>query len=152
MKILKYAAISILMIFSACSTLQLKPADFGWPVESVVKVDDQGNVSVDRYSLKFNVKNLFTEETGDSKAYIGKELRIIRNSKGYYFITGNDFKNVYVFNTNDGALKLDNKIEVSDSTGIINPAFNQRPPFVSLNTGNKNINLTEDGIAKESKK
>ena len=49
-------------------------------------------------------------------------------------------------------MKLENKIEISDSTGISNPAFNQRPPFVSLSYGTKSVNLTKDGIIEENKK
>lgn len=152
MKIAKYVLILIFLIFYSCSTLILKPSDFAWPVESVLKTDDQGNVIVERYSLKFNAKNLFLAEINDSTAYKNNELRVIRNSEGYYFMIGNNFKNVYVFNADNGNLKLENKIEVSDSTGISNPAFNQRPPYISLNYGNKNIKLTQDGIAEEEGK
>jgi hypothetical protein len=153
MKTIKYSMIFSFLFLAACSSLILKPADFAWPVESVLKVDDQGNVQVDRYSLTFNTKELFLEETGDSLAYQNNELRVIRNNNGYYFMVANNFKNVYVFNTNDEGLKLDNKIEISDSTDIQNPSFNQRPPYIQLNYDEgKSLNLTNDGIAEEEKK
>ena len=47
-------------------------------------------------------------------------------------MVSNNFKNVYVFNAKDGTLQLNNKIEISDSTGIKEPAFNQRPPYIQL--------------------
>ncbi len=152
MKINKYILISLLAVFCSCSSLLLEPADFAWPVESVIKVNNQGDINIDRYSTKVNVKNLFTAETGDSTAYQNKELRVIRDSQGLYFMTAENFKNVYVFNVDDGALKLANKIEITDSTGLSNPAFNQRPPFVSLSYGTKKVNLTKDGIIEENGK
>jgi hypothetical protein len=152
MKIVQLCLFFFLLFFCACSSLVLKPADFAWPVETVTKVDSSGSVQIERYSLTFNAKELFLKETGDSLGYQGKELRVIRNPKGYYFMTANNFKNVYVFNSNDGALKLENKIEISDSTGIQNPAFNLRPPFIQLIYDNKTVNLTKDGIVEEEKK
>ena len=32
----------LILIGTACTMLTLQPADFSWPVESVIKVDDQG--------------------------------------------------------------------------------------------------------------
>ena len=130
----------------------LQPADFAWPVESVLKVDNNGFVQEARFSFSFNTKDLFLEETGDSLGYQNKELRIIRDTKGYYFITASSFKNVYVFNADDGALKLNNKIVISDSTGIENPAFNQRSPYIEFDYNNKKINLTNEGIKEEEQK
>jgi hypothetical protein len=149
---IKYIMLLLLFIFPACSTLILQPADFAWPVESVLKVDDNGVVSEQRFSFSFNTKDLFLQETGDSLGYQNKELRVIRGSKGYYFITANNFKNVYVFNADNGALRLNNKIEISDSTGIENPALNQRSPYIELISGSKKINLTNEGISEGDKK
>jgi hypothetical protein len=130
----------------------LKPADFSWPVESVLHIDSDGNVEVERYSESFNTKPLFYKETGDSLAYQNQPLRVIRNKDGYYFMVANNFKNVYVFNQKDGAFRLEKKIEVSDKAGIQNPAFNQRSPFIELvygdNSANR-VNLTDNGIKKE---
>lgn len=152
MKFIKYIMLLFLLILPACSTLTLQPADFAWPVESVLKVDDNGFVQESRFSFSFNAKDLFFEETGDSLGYQNKELRVIRGTKGYYFITSNNFKNVYVFTADDGALKLNNKIEISDSNGIENPAFNQRTPYIELTYGDKKVNLTNEGIKKEEGK
>lgn len=151
MRVIQFGVFFLSLTLCACSSLILKPADFAWPVESVLKVDNNGNVQAQRYSLSFNTKELFLKETGDSLGYENKELMIIRNPKGYYFMTAENFKNVYVFNPDDGAMKLENKIEISDSTGMQNPAFNLRPPFIQLIYGNNKVNLTEDGIVKEEK-
>ncbi len=155
MKVFKYSAVLLLIYLSACTSLVLKPADFSWPVETVLKVDNNGTVHTKRYSLSLNVKNLFLKETGDSLGYQNKQLSLIRNTKGYYFMVAGNFKNVYIFQNNNGALKLKNKIEISDSSGIQNPAFNQRPPYIELTygkTNDKKLYLTENGIVKEEEK
>lgn len=137
------------IIFSACSSLVLEPADFAWPVESVLKTDQNGNVDEKQNNLSFNAAKLFLEETGDSLSYVDHDLRIIRDSNGFYFITSDNFKNVYVFNADNGTLSLDNKIAISDTLGMKDPAFNQRPPYIELVFGNKKINLTHDGISEK---
>jgi hypothetical protein len=137
-------------VFAGCSTLKLSPADFSWPVESVIRVDDNGVAKEDRYAITFSAKPLYFEETGDSLAYLDRELRVIRDTLGYYYITGNKFKNVYVFTMGDGAFNLSNKISISE-TGISNPVFNQRPPYIELVEGNKQYYLSNKGIEKKEK-
>jgi len=140
--ILMFAA---LMIYAACSTLTLQPADFSWPIESVLPVDDNGNVSEEKYSLEFNTRNMFFEEFQDSTAFIGKEIRLIRDNKGFYYITAQNFKNVYVFKPEDGTLVLNNMVPISE-TGIKNPAFNQRKDHIELIDGDTKLSLTHEGI------
>ncbi len=162
MKSIKYLVPLSLIFFSACSTLMLKPANFSWPVEEVLTVNNNGNVDVPRYSFSFSAKKLFFLETGDSLGYQNKKIRIIRNDNGYYFMVAKHFKNVYVFSADKGTLSLKNKIEIISSSGkntnaagLIDPAFNQRSPYIELVYGNaqsKSLNLTEDGIVKEEKK
>ncbi len=152
MKLTKNVSLFFLVFFTGCSSLILKPADFSWPVESVEKVADNGNIDIARYSISFNAMNLFLTETGDSLAYRNQKLSVIRNTAGYYFMTANNFKNVYVFAVDAGQLKLDNKIEISDTTRMQNPAFNQRPPYIQLVYGNSSVYLTEKGIHKEEGK
>lgn len=149
MKAVKYFICSLIFAAAGCSTLILEPAYFAWPVESVLKVNDEGNVQEKRFSLSFNSKELFLTETGDSLGYQNKELHVIRGYKGSYFMVANNFKNVYVFNGGEASFELENKIEISDSTGIQNPAFNQRSPYIELIYGDKKINLTDEGIAEE---
>ncbi len=135
-----------LLTIAGCSKLALKPTDFAWPVESVLKIDEQGNVIENRNSLVFNTKNIFFEETGDSLAYRNKNIRLIRDMSGYYYITSDNFKNVYVFENGEGKLTLEDKILITE-TGIQDPAFNQRQPFIELLAGDKKFLLTNDGIS-----
>jgi hypothetical protein len=149
MKSIKYLIFLPLILLVGCSSLILKPVYFAWPVESVVNVDNNGNAKVDRYSISFNAQALFLKETGDTLGYQNQKLRIIRNSNGYYFMTANNFKNVYVFSAKDGNFHQYEKIGITDSTGMQDPAFNQRPPFIELTyNSNQKVNLTEDGIKK----
>ncbi len=150
MKFLKGMNLLAAVVLAGCSSLRLAPADFSWPVESVIKVDDNGLAKEDRYALSFNAKPLYFEETGDSLAYLDRDLRIIRDTLGYYYITGNKFKNVYVFTMLDGAFNLKNEIQISE-TGITNPVFNQRPPYIELIEGDKQYFLSNSGIEKKEK-
>ncbi len=137
-------------VFTACSVLTLTPANFAWPIESVLNVNDEGEVSDARYSFWFETKGLYYEEFQDSLAYLDRELRIIRDVQGYYFITGDKFKNVYIFIAQDGALLLSNKILISES-GVQNPAFNQRSPHIELINGDKILKITHEGIEGNNK-
>ncbi len=145
---MKFAVILVLFLigtFTACSVLTLTPANFAWPIESVLKVNDEGEVSEERYSFSFDAKGIYYEEFQDSLAYLDRELRIIRDVQGYYFITGVKFKNVYVFRAYDGAMVLNNKILISES-GVQNPVFNQRSPHIELIDSDKKLKLTHQGI------
>jgi len=133
------------IFFSACSSLMLSPAEFGWPIESVLKIDDKGFVKDDRYSLSFNTKAMFFEETQDSMAYLGKSLRMIRSSEGFYFMTAANFKNVYVFATDKSSFSLVKKLQINE-TGLKNPVLNQRPPFVELIDEGVSYKLTSEGF------
>ncbi len=152
MKFLKVIIILSLVAIPACTAIMLQPADFAWPVETVLKVGDDGFVSENRYSISFNAKDLFLEEMGDSSSFKNKELRVIRNTSGYYFMAADNFKNVYVFNGIDGAMQLKNKIAITDTLGMDKPVFNQRPPNIELIYGSNHINITSDGIVEEEEK
>ncbi len=133
---------------AGCSTLTLAPVDYSWPLESVLKVSDKGTIEEDRYNIVINVKPLFYEESKDSTHVSGMILRLIRDGKGYYYITAPKFKNIYVFESKESALKLERKIPVSE-TGLSSPAMNQRPPFIELLNGkDKPILLNSEGIQK----
>ncbi len=150
MKLINFVPFLLLVVTAACSTLKLQQADFTWPVESVILVDDNGKVSDERYSISFDTRGLFYEELEDSSAYVGKEIRILRDINGYYFITAEKFSNVYVFQMNNGAMALDNKIFISEF-GIEDPALNQRIPLVELIDGGKSLYLTNNGIDRNKK-
>ena len=150
MKLIKIALLLSLGVTVACSTLTLKPTNFAWPVESVLKINDEGKVIEDRYAIGFDARGIFYEEFQDSSAFENKELRILRDMNGYYFFTSEKFKNVYVFKADEGALFLENKIPVSE-TGLENPALNQREPYVELIDGNNKLLLTNEGINRTEK-
>jgi len=138
-----------LLAYSGCSSLTLQSANFSWPVESVLPVNSDGNVVEQRYSIEFNTLPLFFEEYQDSSAYAGKEVRLIRDQQGYYYMTANEFKNVYVFQAGEGELILENKISIYE-TGILRPAFNQRGTYIELiDANNKSFSLTHNGIEGE---
>lgn len=144
MRILVALIISITIV-TACSSLKLSPAEFAWPIESVLKINNDGFAKEERYSFSFNTKSLFMEEMQDSMAYLGKELRIIRNQDGYYFITSKGFKNVYIFETSEGIFSLKEKITINE-TGLNNPFFNQRTPYIELIDGDFKAYLTNEGL------
>ncbi len=144
------------MVLAGCGGLALRPAEFAWPFESVFKVDAKGVAAEEeepgRYFIKFNAKPLLFEETGDSIHVADRTFRVIRDGEGYYFITGKNFKNVYVFSSAEGALTLRTKIPVSEQ-GMESPAFNLRPPHVQLLNGkDKPKMLTKDGVQEGGKK
>jgi len=139
----------LIFITAACSVLTLQPANFSWPIESVLPVDDNGKVSEDRYSLEVNTVGLFFEEFQDSLSYKGKEIRMIRDNHGYYFMTASNFKNVYVFKIDEGKLVLENKIFISEF-GLQAPAFNQRDSYIELVDGTNKMNLTYKGVVEDS--
>jgi len=140
----------LLGLFAACSALTLQPANFAWPIESLLPVDENGMVTDDRYSFSFDTRGLFYEELNDSSAFKGEEIRILRDANGFYFITVNKFKNVYVFKISDGTFVMDNKIFISEF-GVENPSLNQRVPYVELIDGVNSLYLTNTGIDRDKK-
>jgi hypothetical protein len=138
------------LISAACSVLTLQPANFSWPLESILPVDDNGNISEDRYSIVVNTVGMFFEEFQDSLSYKSKEVRMIRDNQGFYFLTSTNFKNVYVFKADEGKLVQENKIFISEF-GLQTPAFNQRDPYIELVDGTNKMNLTHKGIEGGSK-
>lgn len=136
--------LTVAIIFS-CSSLVLTPAEFDWPLEAVLKVDNYGFVKEDRYSVSFDTRALFLEETQDSLGYAGKTLHLIRSSEGFYFMTADDYKNVYVFTVEKNAFSLQNKILINE-TGLKSPAFNQRKPFIELLDDGMTYKLSSEAI------
>ncbi len=148
MKLVRPLLITLAVIsLTACSSLVLKPADFGWPIESVLKVDNKGYVEEQRYSFTLKVKPLFFAEFADSSNIAGKEIRIIRDKMGYYFITSVNFKNVYMFETVDGGLKLEDKFLINEK-GLEAPAFNQKSPNIELLDGATKYLLNNKGLVR----
>lgn len=142
----QFLHVLLTVVLAGCSGMLLKPAEFAWPVESVLTVDSKGMVQEDRYSMSFSVKPVLLEETGDTTRMSRHTVRVIRDERGYYYLTASKFKNVYVLSADDGALKVVTKILVKEA-GLENPAFNQRPPYVQvLNEKDKPVLISRDGI------
>lgn len=150
MKQIIISSILLFLITAACSVLTLQPANFSWPLESVLPVDDNGKISDDRYSVEVNTVGMFFEEFQDFLSYKGKEVRMIRDNQGFYFLTSYNFKNVYVFRAEEGKMILENKIFISEF-GLQNPAFNQREPYIELLDGTNKMTLTHKGVEGGSK-
>ncbi|MGB2958617.1 MAG: hypothetical protein WBG01_01495 [Bacteroidota bacterium] len=144
--------IPVLATLCACSSLTIKDVDYSWPVESVLSVGPENRVKDRRYSLSFDATALAVAEFQDSAALRGSELRLLRSGEGYYFVTGRDFKQVYVFGQGAHELSLMTQIQVSPS-GLKDPALNQRPPYVELiDRSGLRLLLTSGGIYEEEKK
>jgi hypothetical protein len=144
--ILGAAAIGVAIMLSACASLTLEQVDFGWPVESVLTVSENNIVTDGRHAISFNVAPLAEREFKQPNALKGKEIRLLRNNEGYYFVTGQHFKHVYVLVPRAGELSLYSELEVSKQ-GLNRPALNQRSPYVEVLDGsNVRLLLTGDDI------
>lgn len=143
-----FLIISSILFLSGCAAVILHPADFSWPIENAIKVDEKGFIKEDRYTFSINIKPIFYEEFKDSNLALGKEIRIIRNYTGYYFITASNFKNVYVLMPVEGGMKLINKITISEKEPLNSPAFNQKSPNIELIDGTKKYLLNHKGIVR----
>ncbi len=145
MKSIVLIVMGILIIFIVgCSSLKLTPANFAWSIETVLPVDQNGMVTEKRYAFSFNTKALFFAEKGDSALFYDEELHLIKNEKGFYFVTAKSFSSVYVFQESEGALTLTNKISFEQK--LANPAFNARAPWVELVNGDAKYLLGNKGI------
>ena len=143
-----FIALLAAVLIGGCASLQLQPVNFSWASEEIIDVESNGTVSAKRYSVEFNVKALLQQEfAGDSVAAKGaKMVRVIRDKAGFYFITGPDFKNVYVFTHGDGSLSLSNTIAISPEKKMEDPKFNQREEYIELLNSGSSLKLTKGGI------
>ncbi len=144
--------LSLGLIVSSCASFKIEQVDFGWPVEGVLTVSNMNTVEEVRYAVSFIVTNLALEEFQDSTALRGTQLRLLRNTEGFYFITGPRFKHVYVMKQNASELAMKSKIDLNERV-LKNPALNQRTPHIELvdDDGFK-VLLTSDDIDEGSKK
>ena len=132
-------------LLPACASLTIENVEFGWPVESVLTVSDRNTVEERRYGVGFSVAPVAGEEFQDSTALAGKTVRLLRSGEGFYYLTGAGFKHVYVFAPAPRELRLKKSIEVS-TTGLKEPALNQRPPYVELVDGKTKKTLSSDDV------
>lgn len=140
--------ISTLFITTGCTKLLLRPADFSWPLEVVLMVDDKGFVSEDRYTFNINVKPIFYEEFDDSSSFVGKEIRIIRDKTGYYYFTSEGFKNIYLFKSIEDGMELEEVINIPDSLALKTPVFNQKFNNIELIDGSNKYLIVGDEIVR----
>lgn len=121
--------LGVFVLFSVAScgpSLVIQNVDYSQPLESVVAPNSDNMVHDQRYAIKFSIAPILEEEGITSV----NQIRLIRNNAGYYFVTANDFQNVYVFFPGESELRLENTIEFEE--GIGEPAFNQRDGYIQL--------------------
>lgn len=143
----------LLMLIAAvslfgCSQVTLQPADFSWPVESILKADGNGMVAESRYAVSFSINDMIIKEftdTQENAMSAGVTVRVIRDREGFYYITAPNFKNVYVFKPGEGELKQHRRIEIGEAA-MSDPKFNQRDSYIELLNGSTPIRLNKDGI------
>ncbi len=127
-------SLAILLSVSACgSSLILENVDYSQPIESVLVPDSEQIVHDQRYAVKFSISPILVEENLTEI----DEIRMIRNSAGFYFVTASGFNNVYVFTPGESTLELVEKVFITEN-GLSQPAFNQRETYIELidrNTG-----------------
>jgi len=137
-----------LALLAGCSSMVLKPTDFSWSYESVMQSDAQGFIKGEPKTISCSVKALFFAETQDSVNVSEKTIRVIRDRDGFYFMTSPGFKNVYIFKSDDGALKLHKQVKITE-TGLTAPAFNRRDKGIELASDGALYLLNKNGIITE---
>lgn len=136
--------VALLFGAAACGpSLVLQGVDYAQPIESVLAPDSNAEVHDQRYAVKFNISPVLEEEDVSSV----DEVRLIRNSAGYYFLTAAGFSNVYVFTPEESELSLETKINITENE-LQQPVFNQRDgqiELVDMSTGDT-YNLDQNGL------
>ena len=145
LKLLKMPALlAFMLILTGCgSSLVLENVNYSQPLESVLSPDSEGVVHDQRYAIQFNITPLIEYEGTES----AEEIRLIRNTPGFYFVTADGFSNVYIFSPGEGELTLHEEVELPDGP-ISKPAFNQRTTHIELinQTSGQTYNLDQNGI------
>lgn len=145
---------SIVMLGTACKTFVVKNVNYSHQIESVLTPDENGIVNDVRHGITFNITPFHKKEFGENDStHQIKEIRLIRNADGFYFITANQFKNVYVMEPGNASLKLKKKIKVSEER-ISEPAFNMRDGVVQLVKVETNeiVSMNQNGIKENNDK
>lgn len=142
----------LVLLLVSCSKVVIKPVNYAWMLEDKLVANEKGLVrgAPNRNLPIFNIKNILQLEQQDTTAteIAGKEVRIIRDKEGYYFITANMFKNIYIFKSAKASMELYNTIFIS-AEGLQNPRFNQRSSHIQLLHGEEVTNLTSEGVKQE---
>ncbi len=148
-----FLVLAAFVFTSACKTFKVENVNYAQQVESVLVPTYDGTVTDARYAISFNILPFQYQEMKDSSSVKVEKVRLIRNQRGYYFITANGFSNVYVMEPIDSGLRLKERIAVSE-TGLEAPAFNLRHPYIQLidTKTSKIISLNEKGINKKEER
>lgn len=147
----KIAAVFMLLFVTACSSsLVIQHVDYSQPLETVLHPNSKGVVNDVRQGLSFNVKPLQYAETKDTTSVTVSDIHVIRGTDGYYYVTAPGFKDVYIMAPAESKLETKKKVLVSQS-GLTNPAFNQRKPYIELLDNGNVYNLTKDGLQGKQK-
>ncbi len=142
----------LLVCVTACNkTLVIEDVNYAQYVESVLIPNEDGIVTDYRNNISFSINSLLSEEHGENTNSNVNEIRLIRNQQGFYFITADQFKHVYVFEPKRGELKLKETIEISID-GLESPIFNWRDPYIEIIANNREEThfLNEKGIVSEN--
>jgi len=139
------------VLFTGCKqSMVISKVDYSQSIESVLAPDENGLVKDMQHGLTFNIKPLQYAETQDTSSITTKEVRYIRGSEGYYYITAPNYQHVYVMAPEKGKLTLKKKLSVSEN-GLNQPAFNQRNSYVQLlnRTSEESWKLYPERVQKE---
>lgn len=137
------ASVALMMGVAACGpSLVITDVDYAQPIESVLSPDGNQVVHDQRYAISFSVAPILEEENAAS----ANQVRLIRNSSGYYFVTAAGFNNVYVFEPKGGEPRLKRKIELTEQ-GLGQPAMNQRGDHIEVIDRDAGVSwqVNEDG-------
>jgi hypothetical protein len=135
------------ILFMACgSKMAIERVNYSQSLETVVQPSETGAVDDIKHGLSFNIKPIQYKETRDTSSVTTDKVHLIRNAKGFYFVTAPGYNNVYVMRPETGKLNLHKTIHISDN-GIGKPAFNQRDPHIQLinQETDETYRLTEEG-------
>ena len=141
------------LTFYSCSSLKIENVKYGWGGEYFTNPDENGSINIPKSSMQFNILSILKEEKLTDKAKDFK-FRIIRDDEGYFYITANNFKFVWVFATDEASLVLEKKIDILDGKPLEDPKFNEQKPNIKLFIKDgREFLLNKDGkIKKEENK
>ena len=146
-KVLVSIGFLVSIVLVGCSSLQLQPADFSWAAEEIIEVGSKGMVDAKRYSVAFTVTPLLAKEFAEDSmaAKNTKEIRLIRDKAGFYYLTGKKFKSVYVLVQSEGALAVNNTLTISAEKPMDDPKFDQKDSYIELWNGKEKFQLNKGG-------
>ena len=105
-------------------------------------------VEAKRYSVSFNINALLSKEfaADSSAAKNTKEINLIRDKAGFYYLTGTKFKNVYVLSQSEGALSVSNTLALPAEKTVEKPVFDQKDSYIELKSGADKYQVNKGSI------